>query len=125
MFSFFIQIRKCKRSVDDCWFCALFPKRLDQDLEWLPDPTTGPDGEFLLLSDCIGTETTDDKRPSLDGKIAISENDKKNKSHLNAAQVRGFIICQECGKRRAIYCKRKLSHIEVCCFNHLYKALND
>ena len=29
--------------------------------------------------------------------------------HLFTAKVRGFIICQECGKRRCIYCDAVLS----------------
>lgn len=80
------QIRKCGGTDDNCWFCALFPKRTDTKLEWLPDPTKGPNDDYLPLKECIGKATNDDARPSLDGKVVPTEADKKNKTHLNAGK---------------------------------------
>ncbi|XP_052792019.1 uncharacterized protein LOC128226164 [Mya arenaria] len=43
------------------------------------------------------------------GRFCRQKQTKKNKSHLNAAQVRDFIVCQECRKRRVVYCSHKMS----------------
>ncbi|WAQ99786.1 hypothetical protein MAR_024159 [Mya arenaria] len=79
-----VLIRKC--SSDNCFFCTLFPKRTHTDLHVLPDPTKGPDDKYVSLEECVGKETTDDH-----------------------PQVRDFIVCQECRKRRVVYCSHKMS----------------
>lgn len=63
----------------------LSPRRADtSELVWLPDPTKGDDDSFLPLSECIGKNTTDEARPSLDGKVLATEADKRHKSHMSA-----------------------------------------
>lgn len=102
------QVKKC----GNCWYCVLNPPKLQlEQLHWLPDPTLGENGEFKDFSEIYGRETTDKDRPSTVLKeAATSEQDKLNKPYLNAARVRTFIICKECGKRRVVYCAERLNH---------------
>lgn len=39
------------------------------------------------------------------------------------ARVRTFIICTECGKRRCIYCKQRLSREMLICIERLQEEL--
>ncbi|XP_052249975.1 uncharacterized protein LOC127858198 isoform X2 [Dreissena polymorpha] len=102
------QIKKCDD--EHCWYCVLSPRRADtSELVWLPDPTKGDDDSFLPLSECIGKNTTDEARPSLDGKVLATEADKRHKSHMSAAQARRYILCADCRKRRVVYSRTKLT----------------
>ncbi len=58
IFVFFMQIRKCKDSS-----CCI-PATLE--LPWLPDPVLDESGDhYLKMEQVIGTETTDENRPSV------------------------------------------------------------
>ncbi|XP_045170159.2 uncharacterized protein LOC123532688 [Mercenaria mercenaria] len=61
------------------------------------------------ISEQIEVRLSDKKRPSMEGKCVPTEADKRHKSHLNATQVRQHVSCQECGKRRVVYCRHRLS----------------
>ncbi|KAK3097052.1 hypothetical protein FSP39_005923 [Pinctada imbricata] len=115
------QVKKCQE--DDCWYCTLNPPKLQADeVHWLPDPTLDENREeFLPFATLFGKETTDKDRPSSGGDS--SEEDKKNRSILVAGKVRSVIICGECGKRRVVYAKQRLSAEQCICLDRVQEEL--
>jgi hypothetical protein len=70
---------------DDCGYCNMnLPNLTDfQDVHFLPDPVVDKaTGEFMPFSQAYSTKTGDSARPSLQGKLVTTENDRKHKNTL-------------------------------------------
>ncbi|CAB4376372.1 unnamed protein product [Rhizophagus irregularis] len=103
------QIKKCNNPT--CLYCKPIRLPLSEfnTLSFLPDPIPSQD-HYATFQDVYGTETTEKYRPTYMKSQASAE--PIPKSILVVSKIRGYINCEDCGKRRCVYSEKSLTHEE-------------
>ncbi|CAB4381993.1 unnamed protein product [Rhizophagus irregularis] len=106
------QIKKCNNPT--CLYCKPIRLPLSEfnTLSFLPDPIPSQDNtdHYATFQDVYGTETTEKYRPTYMKSQASAE--PIPKSILVVSKIRGYINCEDCGKRRCVYSEKSLTHEE-------------
>ena len=101
---YFFEVKKCGEA--QCSICrpARLPPEVFVKLHHMPDPIPGNEGHYKPFDDILGTETTEEHRPSLKTIIC-----RKTLPFVASIQhvknVEIMLCCDECGMWRLIYSK--------------------
>ena len=80
-----------------------------KNIHYLPDSVPGTDGHYSPFSDVLGTQMTEEHRPSLQSKKAIRKSLPFTASVQHVKNIDIMVMCEECHKWRLLYSKCKLN----------------
>ncbi len=108
---YFFDILKCGKP--ECAICKpiKLPLPAFEKLKHLPDPMPGDSGHYKPFAEIFGQQTTEEHRPSLKTKKSKKTLPfSASKQHVKNVDM--MLQCDECGRWRLLYSKKKLKKNE-------------
>lgn len=105
-------IKKCGDPV--CTICkpVRMPKESFEKLHHLPDPVPGEDGHYTSFTELYGKFTSEEHRPSKQGRKGKQKTLPFSASVQHVKNVDVMVMCEECEMWRLLYSQHKLNNPE-------------